>query len=957
MERTASSETIFRFGLYEANVANNTLKRNGARVKIQDQPFRVLILLLQRPGEIVTREELRQNLWPEGTFVDFDGSLNVILKKLRAALDDDSDNPRFIETIPRRGYRFIAPVSVKFEDAIAENLTISSSVVNPTVSSQVPVASAGNAAHNPTSSILVYAVAGMALLLLVVFTWISIRPKSSSGLALQASAKIPLRRSVAVLGFHNASGRSEDAWLSAAFSEMLSTELAGGEKLRIVSGEEISNLRVSSPWPQSDSLNQITTARIGTALNSDILVLGSYASIGRQERGQLRLDVRLQDARTGEILAEMAQTGDREDVLQLVSAVGVKLRDRLGVPQLTEPEQAGVLASTPQNREAARLYALGLSRLREFDALAAKDLLQQACAADPKFALGHLMLARAWGELGYEQKRKEEARKALDLSSDLPRAERMLVEGNYYETLPDYEKAASTYRALFELFPDNVDYGLQLAAAQSAAGHDIQTSQTIARLRRLPPPTSDDPRIDLGDVASTVPAGLALARSAMQKAQVQGKKLVYAQSETIECMNLIATDHPEQAAPACEDAYNLFWAAGNRLEAADAMRHLADSQNAQGHFDQAIAIFEKAAKILEGLGEHEKTGAVLNNMAISITNQGNLDRGEELYRQARFHFEQAGDKHNAATAMGNIADILYLRGKLLPAEKLYRQTIDINAGLDKPFSYPEYRLADLELTEGRVQEAHKLAQQAVDTQRVVQGDYGYLSGAMDTLGDVLEAQGSSEAARQQYQAALDIGNKAGEAYPVAETQVELSNLALEEGNPDQAERSLRAAIVEFEKEKADPDSANAYIELSRALLIEGKLGDARKAIQHATDLTRTSPDPALKFSIAIQTARVMLAAIRQNDAGHPTLAAVRQQLHSTSDAARRLGYYKAECESRLVLGELEIKANPGFGRAQLTQLAAEAHQHGMEMISRKARALASTATTEKQSRDVSIAQI
>jgi DNA-binding winged helix-turn-helix (wHTH) protein/TolB-like protein len=112
MQRPAQYSKIFRFGLFEADVSRDALTRNGVRVKIQDQPFHVLILLLERPGEIVTRDELRQNLWPEGTFVDFDGSLNVILKKLRAAVGDDHENPRFIETVPRRGYRFIAPVSV-----------------------------------------------------------------------------------------------------------------------------------------------------------------------------------------------------------------------------------------------------------------------------------------------------------------------------------------------------------------------------------------------------------------------------------------------------------------------------------------------------------------------------------------------------------------------------------------------------------------------------------------------------------------------------------------------------------------------------------------------------------------------------------------------------------------------------------------------------------------------------
>jgi Tol biopolymer transport system component/DNA-binding winged helix-turn-helix (wHTH) protein len=104
--------SVFRFGIFEADAARGTLIRNGTTVKVQDQPFRVLIHLLEHAGEVVTRDQLRQLVWGDETFVDFDASLNVILKKLRTALRDESENPRFIETVPRHGYRFIAPVEV-----------------------------------------------------------------------------------------------------------------------------------------------------------------------------------------------------------------------------------------------------------------------------------------------------------------------------------------------------------------------------------------------------------------------------------------------------------------------------------------------------------------------------------------------------------------------------------------------------------------------------------------------------------------------------------------------------------------------------------------------------------------------------------------------------------------------------------------------------------------------------
>src|SRR5215472_11090409 len=102
---------ILRFSIFEVNLQTGELRRKGQKVKLQDQPFQVLAVLLQRPGDVVTREELRSQIWPEDTFVDFDNSLNTAINKLREALGDSADNPRFIETLPRRGYRFLAPVS------------------------------------------------------------------------------------------------------------------------------------------------------------------------------------------------------------------------------------------------------------------------------------------------------------------------------------------------------------------------------------------------------------------------------------------------------------------------------------------------------------------------------------------------------------------------------------------------------------------------------------------------------------------------------------------------------------------------------------------------------------------------------------------------------------------------------------------------------------------------------
>ncbi|HEY7097698.1 MAG TPA: tetratricopeptide repeat protein [Terriglobales bacterium] len=957
MERTAAPGIVYRFGLFEANPVDGMLSRGGTKVKIQEQPFRLLLLLLQRPGKVVSREELRQKLWPEGTYVDFDGSLNVILKRLRAAIDDDPDNPRFIETVPRRGYRFIAPVSVierASDNKGLPQVPATNEVPVPPITPDTPTTlSAAAIALSERAKqrrrYLLYARSMLAALIIAAGGWLAWHSKwMGDRQQVLQNTPVHVRKSVAVLGFRNLSGRTKDAWLATAMSEMLSTELAGGEKIRLVSGEEVANLRLSSPWSQTDTLVRSTAARISTALNSDVLVLGSYSTAGPTDQSQLRLDVRMQDGKTGEILTEVAEVGGRQDLFHLVSGIGTKLRARLGIQELQSTEEAGVLASLPLDPEAARFYALGVAKLREFDALAAKDLLEQAAEDDPRFSLVHSMLARAWAELGYEQKRREEAKKALDLALDLPSAQRMLVEGEYYESLGKPEQASSVYHALFELFPDNLDYGLRLVAAQTLSGHSSQAMEAIHQLRRLPPPSSEDPRIDLAEkraMKSNNPAELALVRSAIRKASERGQKLIYALAKKEECTILNYGEHPDQALPACEEAYNVFLAAGNKSAAADALRNIADTQGTLGKFQEAIATYGRAQNLLEGLGEHNKIGAVFNNMAIGYENMGNLDRAEHLYRAAKVEFEQAGDVTNQFTVTGNIADIFYLRGNLAGADKLYQEALRIAASADITEPYLLYRVADLDLTRGRVQDARQLAQQAVEALQATQGSYQYLNAAMLVLGEVLQAQGDLAGARSQFEGALAIAQKIGASFSAAESQEELADLAIEENHPTQAEALLRSAIADFEKEKSDPDSSSAYTSLSRTLLMQGKLSEARTAAQRGFDLSLTSSDPALKLVAEIQQARVEAA---RAETEKKRSEAALGRLQSVIATASRLGYYRLDCEARLELGKLELKLNPSPGHQHLNALALEARSRGLELVARQAEDASSSGTVLTQ---------
>ena len=199
--------TRYRFGPFELDPEEGTLARNGIRVKLQDLPYRLLLMLVERPGEIVTREEVRQRLWPENTFVEFDNSLGVAIRKVRESLNDNAEAPNYVATIPRRGYRFVAPVTVEGLQTRAE---ISPASEKPTSAAEAATSVPAKPQSPPFPPHWGYW-AGAGLVLVLGVAAVSFRfhgkppyvsPNSESSVA----AEVRLRRSVAVLGFPQFAG-------------------------------------------------------------------------------------------------------------------------------------------------------------------------------------------------------------------------------------------------------------------------------------------------------------------------------------------------------------------------------------------------------------------------------------------------------------------------------------------------------------------------------------------------------------------------------------------------------------------------------------------------------------------------------------------------------------------------------------------------------------------------------
>jgi DNA-binding winged helix-turn-helix (wHTH) protein/tetratricopeptide (TPR) repeat protein len=928
MLSATSPARSFRFGLFEADVFHKALTRNGVRVKIQDQPFRVLLLLLDRPGEIVSREELRSSLWPDGTFVDFDGSLNVILKKLRAVLDDNSDNPRFIETVPRHGYRFIAPVAVRRDEPL------SSAVVARPVS---PIIAAGIVARPKIQPTLIYSSLCLLFLVVGIAAWMRWSSVKSTAIASSTSpTQIHVRRSVAVLGFQNLSGSPADAWMGTALSEMLSTEMAGGDELRLVTAEDVANLRAYSPWAKTDTLNKETTSRIGHALGTDLIVLGSYTTIGKPGYGQLRVDVRLQNCRSGEVIGEIAEIGATADLFRIVSRIGEKLRNRLGVPRAADADEVMVQASLPSNAEAARFYSLGLAKLRSADYPAARGLFEQAIAADSNFPLAHAMLSRTDLFLGHFDRAKAEARRGLDLSAGLARVQRMQIEASYDQANGERGKAADIYRVLFNLFPDSLDYGLQLAKLQLESYRPEESLATVHQLRELPAPLRDDPLIDLreGYLVTSKDLGAAekLYRSAAQKAMAQDKRQVYARAEQSLCY--LNPKHGQDP-PECREAYDIFSAAGNLDSAGGTLQLMAEHQRLTGHPLEAIPLYERAIRTLQDAGDYEGVGVALNNLSLIYETEGQWARAEEAYKRARQNFASVNDRINLGAAMANIADIEGARGNFQAADKLYQHSWEIDDAAKPALDqYPHIAHANLLLITGHLNEAAAEVRPQIASLHASGVDPWQNANALTGLGDIQRQQGDLSAAQKSYEEATQLLRGANSS--ANNQQVALAQLAIERGHPDEAERQLRQVIVAFEKDGNAGDEFGGYLALCKALLAQRKITETLASLQRARTLMDVRPFPVFSMPLETLELRARLAAAPAGKAGHETLVAIQRDLTNVVQRAHQMGFYTAECEGRIALGEAETQLTPVPAKGHLDAFASEAGKRGFNLYADQA---------------------
>ncbi|OFV97376.1 MAG: hypothetical protein A3H28_02820 [Acidobacteria bacterium RIFCSPLOWO2_02_FULL_61_28] len=371
MPQSTETPRGFRFGVFEVDLRTGELRKDGRKVKLQEQPFQVLAMLLERAGEVVTREEVQKKLWPADTFVDFEHGLNIAINKIREALGDSADSPRFVETLPKRGYRFILPVVALDPSKPAAD---AATAVPPEVLARTEPA-------RPKSAALRYAVASFGAVAALVAFVVGFNP---GGLRdrLRGISSLPQIQSIAVLPLENLSGDPEQEYFADGMTDALITELGQASTLRVISRTSIIPYKgAKKPLPQ-----------IARELNVDAIVEGGVLRSG----DQVRITAQLIYAPTDQHLwAETYEVNLRDIMLvQRRVAQAIAREIRINLKSREQARRTDGRTLNPQAHE-AYLKALYYSG-RPAERAKAMEYFNQAIQLDPGYAAPYAGLAASY---------------------------------------------------------------------------------------------------------------------------------------------------------------------------------------------------------------------------------------------------------------------------------------------------------------------------------------------------------------------------------------------------------------------------------------------------------------------------------------------------------------------------------------------------------------------------------
>ena len=437
MATPARLAQTFRFGPFLLSLATGELHKDEIPLKLHPQPFRVLVMLVERAGTVVTREEIQHALWGGHTWVDFDAGINFCIRQIRATLADDAEKPRYIETVARKGYRFVAPVTHADAPAMVVPISRAASpvaAISPppsNVAQALPTVPETTVSLGPPAPAVVAAPTGRPYRLVLL--------AATLGVALTASfvavyfvshrpPKLTQKDTVVVADFRNTTG---DPVFDGTLQQGLSAQIEQSPFLNLVSESQIQQtLRMMKQPPDAKLTGELAT-EVCQRTNGAGVLTGSIAQIG----AQYDLILKAASCSTGESLATSeAQAADKTHVLRALGEATSALREKLGESLATVQKfDTPLVQATTPSLEALKAYSLGFSKYSRGDQPGAIPFFQQAIQVDPDFAMAYANLGRSYQVLGKSEQMAAGLRQAYALRDRASERERFDIVAVYHQ--------------------------------------------------------------------------------------------------------------------------------------------------------------------------------------------------------------------------------------------------------------------------------------------------------------------------------------------------------------------------------------------------------------------------------------------------------------------------------------------------------------------------------------------
>jgi len=791
----------YQFGEFELTPAQGALWRNGERVPVMPKPMAALIVLVERAGQTVSKDELLASVW-NGAAVE-DNNVTQTISAIRKALGEKAGENRFIVTEPGSGYRFVAEIS----DAEPAAL------IRPEIPSP---------------------------------------PRSPRWMLRKPAAGAVKRRSVAVLGMRDLSKDSAEAWLQTALPQMLTSELASGGKLHVIPVDDIAQWRagLSKAADGGGNASLLRMARLN--FGADAFVLGSYVVSGVCPDCRVRVDLTVFDAHSGENLASIIDEAPSRDMLDLATRLGAKLRGSLGAG--AQPPQPSPFPAPSAMRE----YAEGLKSLQRIDPMAARDHLEAAAAADPGNPLIHSALADAWAALGYLSRAADESRRAYQLSPSLSRLDQLGIEARYRATAQQWDRAIEIYRDVFRLFPDSLEDGLNLAQAQYRAMKNADALSTLGVLRKLPKPAGGDPRIDLLEarIAGTQ-QDFAKTRDYAHRAAVEAKErgatYLFARARLLEGGAMQSMSDPNFEAVENE-ARKLCEQFGDRQCVSQAWRVRGNDQFSAGRLQEAQAAYLEGIRVARDLGDHSELANLTNGLGVVAESNLQWQQAEQNFSEAISLKKETG--YNPSNEQMQLAQLYFRIGRFpdaaRTADAAYSEAQKTGAReqIGEVFSLR----AALARLEGRLDAAQQFGNQAIAEFRASQStadlvlELALVSSISTARGDLPSAERNLAEAAKANQALRRLGVGFEADGTIARSHAEL---LLAQGQWQEAAEEGKHAAAEFSSVHLHEGSVEAFLIAARALEMSGRNSEALEACRQAEREGSQTADPLYALSVRL----------------------------------------------------------------------------------------------------------